>query len=217
MKGTCCESQADIPNPPMVAYWKARSVKDYLVRARIPSLWFNNQEYIQLGFSDRVTTSPVTVIKGNFSITDAYTSLWRKDGIPPCWKIKGKLNRFQSSRFTTWSNNHIVKSAVLARQFVKKNLLNKWLSSPGALVTQWLEHVTVVPEVVDSIPTWNFDIFQLFLHPLPSNHHCVYIRCFPFCLIKYNRCHWWFCICQGKSTPCSNCGCGNTNCISIFC
>ena len=63
---------------------------------------------------------------------------------------------------------------------MKKNLLNKWTSSPGALVTQWLEHATVVPEVLDSIPTWNFDFFQLFLHPLPSSHHYVYMRCFPF-------------------------------------
>ena len=32
-----------IPSPPMVAYRKAKSLKDSLVRARIPSLYFNNQ------------------------------------------------------------------------------------------------------------------------------------------------------------------------------
>ena len=42
-------------------------------------------------------------------------------------------------------------------------------SSPGVLLTQWLDHSGVL-EVVGSILTWKFENFH-FLHTLPSNHH----------------------------------------------
>ena len=74
--------------------------------------------------------------------------------------------------YITLIEGHIVEpSSTSGTLCVKKNPVKRPSSPGGVPVAQWFEHPTGITEVVDSIPTWNSEIFSVVDSTLPSNHH----------------------------------------------
>ena len=59
--------------------------------------------------------------------------------------------------YIMFNEKHIVAGTVLVGHCVKRNPV-KQPSSPGLLVAQWLQHPTVIMEVVGLICTWHSEI-----------------------------------------------------------
>ena len=93
------------------------------------------------------------------------------------------LKAFQIRLFFNTSIFHFI--GTLNNIMMLLGNLNKRPSSLGVLAGQWLEHLTSVKEVADTVLVQflrgTLKSFQLFLHPLPSNHHCKAIIYYLWC------------------------------------